>query len=220
MVKNNQQKNELEFKVNYSYSISSSAVWAPSSAQKKVGLPWSGAINIKAENGEEAKEKVKQELEKKLEDAKSSVKKMGNFVNVLYDLKIVNAIQLGDPSLISSLSQYVINRVEERFSKMRSSSYVPPDWPHHPELKYNNLRFAEELIPLVLNAVQSKQEVEKALELVNERIEYDGPHTVGPDTHLAGFAGNAYITYVKTSSALNFAKDTANLKRLIKKKVK
>ena len=217
---NEQQETELEFRVKYSYSIASGAVWAPDSAQKKVGLPWDGAINVKAKNGNEAQKKVKQELEQKLKDAVACVEKMGDFLNVSYGLEIVNAIQLGDPTKISSLSQYVVNEVERRFGSIKFSSRMPPTYLNSAELDYDNPHFAEQLIPLVLNAVQTKQEVGPALDLVTERIKYDGPHTVGPDTYLYGFAGDAYVTYVRTFPALDFAKDTATLRRLIREKVK
>lgn len=220
MVKNDQQETELEFRVKYSYSIASGAVWASGSAQKKVGMPWDGAINIKAKNGDEAKEKVKQELEQKLKDATDSVEKMSDFVNVSYQLEIVNAIQLGDQTKISSLSQYVVNEVERRFGNIKFSSRMPPTHLNSAELNYDNPSFAEQLIPLILNAVQTKQEVGPALDLVTERIKYDGPHTVGPDTHLAGFAGDAYVTYVKTFPALHFAEDTSTLRKLIRENVK
>lgn len=118
------------------------------------------------------------------------------------------------------LGLVVSDLVEKKFGKLKSGSYVPPDWPKHSELRYDNPRFTEQLIPLVLNAVQNRREVEAALKVIAPRIEYDGPHTVGPDTQSYGYAGNAYITYVRTYPALKFARDTAALRKSIEEYVK
>lgn len=216
MVKIDQQETELEFNVKYNYSIFSNTFGASGSAQEKVGLPWNGALKVQAKDGDEAKEKARQELEQRLKDATASAEK--KYAGTFYILEICNAIQLGDPSRIS-LSQQVINEIENRFGSMRSGRFVPLDWPEHPEHRYDNPRFAEQLIPLILNAVQNKQEAGAALDLVTERIEYDGPHIEGPDTESFGYAGNAYVTYVRTYSALDFAKNTATLRKLIREKV-
>ncbi|MBU1974957.1 MAG: hypothetical protein KKG59_00980 [Nanoarchaeota archaeon] len=206
-----EQETNLGFRVNYSYSVSSSTIWAVDQVHKMVDLPFKGEIEVEGESSTEAKNNLRGQLEKIIKDAIRIVEKEGEFINVIYNLTIGNAIQISDLTEMG-LPQYVVNEVEKRYADLQRTRSGSS------ELKYDNPRFVEEVIPLILGVVCNQQEVALAIDSVFERMEYDGPQIVGPDTQHYGFAGNAYVTNVKTHPALDFARDTSALRKSIEKK--
>jgi hypothetical protein len=86
------------------------------------------------------------------------------------------------------------------------------------ELKYDNPYFAIQVVHLINAVASNLQEAELAIGLVLEKVNYDGPHTVGSDTQEYGYAGDAHVIYVNTYAALDFAANAADLRKSMIKK--
>lgn len=106
-----------------------------------------------------------------------------------------------------ALSEIVEKEIRTKFTE-RNEKYS-----RCAELNLDNPYFAMQLVPLIKAVASNSQEAELATDLVLKLVNYDGPHTVGPDTQEYGYAGNAYVIYVKTYAALNFAANVADLRK-------